>query len=220
MSETITENLVEQGTDTVEQNQGKSFTQEEVNKLVAQRVDRERNKYDKKYSGIDVEHYDKLVSQEAKKLLNEKKARGEFDSILKDTVTKKDAVISNLEQELKNIKVNGALLSSASTNKAVNADQVVALLQSQVKLHDGHVEIIDGNNQPRYTESGDLMQVDDLVSEFLQTNPHFVQAGPKGSGTTNAISNNAHGVVDLDTLDMTNPLDRQKYKDAKANGLI
>lgn len=213
----LTENMANEDTDT-SQTQETSFSQEDVNKLIAQRVERERNKFEKKYSGVDLDLYSKLTAQEEKKALNEKKARGEFDAILKDTVQKKDSVISTLEQELKNIKVNGALLSSASTNKAVNPDQVVALLQSQVKLNDGQVEIIDSNtSQVRYTETGDLMQVDDLVGEFLQANPHFVQAGPRGSGTSNAIGNNAPSAVDLDSLDMTKAADREVFKKLQAN---
>jgi len=222
---TVNEAAIEDTETSLEQNQvEKTFTQDEVNKLITQRVDRERNKYDKKYGSIDVEHYEKLIAQEEKKALNEKKARGEFDSILKETVTKKDAVISNLEQELRNIKVNGALLNEASARKAISPEQVVRLLGDRVKLNaeDGQVEVLDDTGKPRYTEAGDLMGVHELVGEFLQSNPHFVQAGPKGAGTSNAMSAQqpVSNGFDLEALDMNNPEDRAKYKEARVRGLI
>lgn len=217
---TVNEAAVE--TQTTEQTEVKTFTQDEVNALVQQRVDREKNKYQKTYGNVDLDLYNKLVEQKEKKEINEAKARGEFDKILKETVTKKDTVINNLENELRNIKVNGALLNEASARRAINPDQVVRLLSDRVKLNDGQVEVLDDNGQPRYTESGDLMGVHDFVGEFLQSNPHFVQAGPKGSGTSNAME--AHkpqnNEFDLEALDMTNPQDRAKYAEAKIRGLI
>jgi len=221
MSETELKNMVNEDTDT-SQTQETTFSQEDVNKLIAQRVDRERNKFEKKFSGVDLDLYSKLVEQKEKKEINEAKARGEFDKLLKDTVTKKDTVINNLENELRNIKVNGALLNEASTRKAINPDQVVRLLSDRVKLTDGQVEVLDDNGQPRYTEGGDLMGVHDFVGEFLQSNPHFVQAGPKGSGTSNAMTAQqpTNNDFDLESLDMNNPIDRAKYAEAKVRGLI
>jgi hypothetical protein len=213
MSETETENLDNEVTDTSTTNQEAKFTQEDGTKLIAQRVDREKSKFNKKYDGIDVDRYNNLVNAEEERDIDAKKARGEFDEILKQTVAKKDGVIDSLTTELRDIKVNGNLLSEASAKHAINPNQVVQLLQGQVKLNDGSVEVLDSSTQQvRYTESGDPMQVSELVQEFLQTNPHFVQAGPKGSGTGN-VTDTGGNTFDPTQLDMTKASDRAKFKE-------
>lgn len=213
MSETETANLETEVTDTSTINQEAKFTQEDVNKLIAQRVDREKSKFIKKYEGIDVDKYTNLVNAEEERDINAKKARGEFDEILKQTVAKKDGMIDTLTTELRDIKVNGNLLSEASAKHAINPNQVVQLLQGQVKLNEGNVEVLDSaTQQVRYSENGEPMKVSDLVQEFLQTNPHFVQAGPKGSGT-GSVTDTVGNTFDPTQLDMTKASDRAKFKE-------
>ena len=221
MSETETENLDNEVTDTSTTNQEAKFTQEDVNKLIAQRVDRVKNQYEKKYSSVDIDQYNTLVTADEERVVEAKKARGEFDDLLKQTVAKKDDMINSLNSELRDIKINGALLNEASQLKAINPNQVVQLLQGQVKLNSGNVEVLDTTtNQIRYTEDGNTMQVGDLVQEFLQTNPHFVQAGPKGSGSGNVTNINGD-TFDPTQLDMTKASDRGKFKKYQAEaGLI
>lgn len=213
MSETETANLETEVTDTSTTNQEAKFTQEDVNKLIAQRVDREKSKFIKKYEGIDVDKYTNLVNAEEEREINAKKARGEFDEILKQTVAKKDGMIDTLTTELRDIKVNGSLLSEASAKHAINPNQVVQLLQGQVKLNEGNVEVLDSaTQQVRYSENGEPMKVSDLVQEFLQINPHFVQAGPKGSGT-GSVTDTVGNTFDPTQLDMTKASDRAKFKE-------
>jgi hypothetical protein len=67
------------------------------------------------------------------------------------------------------------------------------------------------------------MGVDDLVEEFLQTNPHFIAAGPSGSGTKSNIaqsSGKTPGKIDVSSLNMNDPEDRKIYKDLmKSKGI-
>lgn len=204
------------------ESQAKGFTQDEVNRIVADRIERERKKYESKYSGIDLDHYQQLTEAEEARKIEDQKKRGQFEAILKDTVEKKDSVINQLQSELRNIKVDGALLNAASSLKAVNPDQVVRLLKDQVRLGDsGSVEVIDPTNgQVRYTDSGDVFDIKSLVNDFLQANPHFVAATPKGSGTVSNTAVRGNTGFDLSNLDLTNPQDRQKYKEARSKGLI
>ena len=104
-------------------------------------------------------------------------------------------------------------MSSASKNKAINPDQVVSLLQSQIKLNEsGNVEILDKNGLARYNSNGELFTTDELVQEFLTQNPHFVSATPSGSGTvSNVDRQELNKPLNLSDLDMNNPSDRQKY---------
>ena len=219
-TETTDQTATQEGTDT-SLNQEATFTQEDVNKLIAQRVDRVKNQCEKKYSSVDIDQYNTLVTADEERVVEAKKARGEFDDLLKQTVAKKDDMINSLNSELRDIKINGALLNEASQLKAINPNQVVQLLQGQVKLNSGNVEVLDTTtNQIRYTEDGNTMQVGDLVQEFLQTNPHFVQAGPKGSGSGNVTNINGD-TFDPTQLDMTKASDRGKFKKYQAEaGLI
>ena len=112
------------------------------------------------------------------------KKRNFIDSILKQTVEKKDAEIQSYKRKLQETLIDGALTSSASRNNAVDTAQVTALLKSNTRLaEDGTVEVLDQNGTPRYNDKGDLLSVDEMVTEFLTTNPHFVRATTGGSGS-------------------------------------
>ena len=115
--------------------------------------------------------------------------------------------------QLRDIKINKSLLESASKNKAINADQVVSLLQPQINLNEsGNVEILDNNGLPRYNSNGELLTTDEFVQEFLTQNPHFVSATPSGSGTvSNVDRQELNKSLNIGELDMNNPEDRKKY---------
>lgn len=194
----------------------KTFTQDELDRIVKERLDREKKKFEKKFEGVDLDRYHQLTEAEENARLEEQKKRGEFEDILRSTVSKKDATIQQLQQELQSIKVDGSLLNSASSRKAINPQQVVSLVKNSVRLSDaGEVEIVDDNGSVRYTDRGTAMTVDDLVGEFLTNNPHFISAGPSGSGSQNSVAktNGANpGKIDVSNLNMNDPADREIYK--------
>ena len=162
-----------------------SFSQEQVDKVVADRLARERKKYDKKYAGVDVDAYNQWQDEKEQTEIEAQKQRGEFDKILKTTVEKKDTEIHSLRSELKKVKINDSLLSSAAQLNAVAPDQVSSLLINQIQLSDeGQVEVVDINGTLRYSDNGEPMKPSDLVTEFLTANPHFVKAGVGGTGST------------------------------------
>ena len=61
-----------------------TFSQDAVNKIVAERLAKEKAKYEKKYSGIDLDHYNKLIEKEEKARQAELEKRGEFEKLLKE----------------------------------------------------------------------------------------------------------------------------------------
>lgn len=197
------------------------LSQEEVNRIVAERVERERKKFERKYGDIDLERYHQLTEAEEARKLEDQKKRGEFEDILKNTVSKKDSVIENLQKELHNIKVDGAMLNIASKHKAINPEQVVSLVKNQVRMSEsGEVEVIDpATGSVRYNDSGDAFSMDELVSEFLQQNPHFVTATPRGSGTTSNTRDSSPKQLDVTKLDMKNPEHKRMYAEYRKNTL-
>lgn len=165
----------------------KTFTQSDVERLIEQRLMRERKKYEKKLEGVDIDEAKRLLEEKQAAEIERQKEKGEFEQVLKQLAEKKDQQINALNAKLHETLVDGALLQAASKNNAVSPDQVVALLKNKVKLaDDGSVEVLDDSGSVRYTDDGTPMQVNTLVSDFLTANPHFVRASSGGTGSQGA----------------------------------
>ena len=190
----------------------KTFTQDEFNDAMAAVRKKTEANVLKKYQGVDVEKYRSMLEKEEETVLEEQKKRGEFEKILKETAEKKDQRIAQLHAQLNSIKVDDSLLQASSKYRAINPEQVVRLVKDQVKLNDaGDVEVVDKNGTPRYAESGEPLTVDMLVKEFLDTNPHFISAGPSGSGAKSNTQTDGVKPVDISKLDMKDPAQRKIY---------
>jgi hypothetical protein len=168
----------------------------------------------KKFDGVDVEHYKSLIQKEEEIKLEDQKRKGEFEKILKEAAEKAHSKISALTDELMKIKVDGALLNAASKYKAVNPEQVVRLVRDQIRMSEtGKVEVLDPKTgQTRYTETGDPLEVEYAVGEWLKSNPHFVSAGPTGSGSKSNTAPDGVKDVDVSKLDLNKAEDRAIYK--------
>ena len=154
-----------------------------------------------------------LVKAQKETEEKQKIQKGEFEEILKNKTQEWNKEKTNLEVQLRDIKINKSLLSSASKNRAINPDQVVELLNKNIKLNEsGNVEILDKNGLARYNSNGELLTTDELVQEFLTQNPHFVSASPSGSGAVSNVDRvELNTSFKIEDLDMNNPKDREKY---------
>ena len=196
----------------------KTYTQEEFDAHMARMKSSITKKYEKTFAELgDIEELKQLKADSERRQLEDQKKRGEFDTIMKSVVDKKDAEIAKRDQLIKEYTVDLPLVQTAAQLRAVNAEQVKALLKPNVRLsQEGAVEIVDREGKVRYTDAGTPFKVEDLVSEFLQSNPHFVQPTP---ATTQGKSNIGQGqkALDLKTLDMRDPQQRQAYKEQRFN---
>ena len=184
MSDEIMETEAETETAAVETQESKTFTQDELDRIVADRVAREQRKFDKRLSGVDLDEAKDLLAKKEAAELERQKERGEFDKVLKQTVEKKDMEIQSYKSKLQQTLVDGAILGAASNSNAVNPTQVSQLLKDQTRLSDdGTVEVLDANGVPRYNDSGDLLSVNEMVAEFLTVNPHMVKASQGRTGS-------------------------------------
>lgn len=199
----------------------RTYTQEEFDSHMAKMKTSIARKYEKKFEELgDVEELRKIKSDYEKTRQEQALKRGEFDKVMQDLAAKKDAEIQKRDLIIQEYKINTPLLSAAAKFNAVNAEQVKALLAKQVKLNaDGEVEVLDHTSAIRYNDKGTALTVDELVKEFLDQNPHFVQPTPS---TTLSQSNVARtgAKFDVSKLNMKNPADRKRYQEAKANKLI
>jgi len=209
------ENQVEQTTETKEEEpqvqetpSGVTFTEDEMNEIVRKRLAKERGIMYKKLGVAINAVKTQKQAEEAQKI-----QKGEFEEILKTRTQEFNKEKENLENQLRDIKINKSLLSSASRNKAINPDQVVELLKTNIQLNEsGNVEILDKNGVTRYNKAGELLTTDELVQEFLTQNPHFVSATPSGSGSvSNVDRQELNKPLNLSELNMNNPEDRKKY---------
>jgi hypothetical protein len=216
------ENQVEQTADmteaTTEVEQVKvenKYSQDQVAEMIKKRLAQERSQIYKKLGVEDIDIAVNAVKTQKELEEKQKIQKGEFEEILKNKTQEWHKERANLESQLKDIKINKSLLSSSSKNKAINPDQVVSLLQPQIKLNEsGNVEILDSKGLPRYNSNGELLSTDELVQEFLTQNPHFVSATPSGSGSvSNVDRTELNKPLNLSDLDMTNPNDRKKYSE-------
>ena len=205
-----TEQPVEQPTETVNAH---TFSEEDVNNIVKQRLAKERASIFKK---LDVDDLDTAINAVKTQKEAEEKSKiqkGEFEKLLKEKSEEYGKKIGNLESELRDIKINKALLSSASKNRAINPDQVVELLKPTLRLNEtGSVEVLDKNGIARYNGKGETLTTDELVQEFLTQNPHFVSATPSGSGSvSNVDRTELRKPLNLSDLNMNDPEDRKAY---------
>jgi len=110
--------------------------------------------------------------------------------------------------------VNVPILSAAAKFNAVNAEQVKALLAASVRLNEGgDVEVIDSKGSVRYNDNGESLGVEDLVREFLDSNPHFKLANPSTTNSKSNIASKGNGKLDVTKLDMNNKEHRALYKE-------
>ena len=213
VEQTTEENTVVETPVEPEKPKERMFTQDELNERVDIRVKREQSTINKKLGVENLEDAINIVKSQKEAEEKQKIQKGEFEEILKSKTQEWNKEKLTLENQLKDIKINKSLLSSASKNKAINPDQVVELLNKNIKLNEnGNVEILDKNGIARYNKNGELLTTDELVQEFLTQNPHFVTASPSGSGSvSNVVRGELNTSFNIEDLDMSNPKDRERY---------
>ena len=188
------------------------FTQQQVDDAISARLKRERQKIYKELGTENLEAAKNAIKEKEEQEIERKKQRGEFEDLLKQQADKFNQEKTALQKQLEQIKINDSLLNSASKNKAINPEQVTNLLRSNVRLNeDGRVEILAENKQPRYNSKGELLSVDDYVSEFITQNPHFQSATPSGSGSQGNVARVDAKPFNIADLDMSKAEDRKAY---------
>ena len=75
--------------------ENKVFTAEQLEQIVQRRLERYKKTVSNKLDGIDIEEAKKLLEEKKLKELEIAKQRGEFDKVLKETVSKKDSYRRN-----------------------------------------------------------------------------------------------------------------------------
>ncbi len=188
--------------------ESKSFTQEQLDNIVQARLMAERKKYERKMEEEDKQKTELLKQKQ----LEEAKSKSEIEKLMKERIAEKDSEITRYKTEIKKEKIDNSILSVASKNRAINPQQVVSLLEREVKLNDdGRIEVLDNNSNVRYNPKGELLTIEDRVNEFLDTNPHFRLSTNQGSGSKASIGGNTVKPFNLQDLDLNKPEDKKAY---------
>jgi hypothetical protein len=198
------------------------YTQQEFDDAMAKMKAVVQKKAAKPYEELgDVEDLRRLKTDADRRQQEEQVKRGEFEKILQDLAAKKDAEISRRDRVIQEYRVDVPLVSTAARLRSVNPEQVKSLLKNQVRLNgDGEVEVVDTTGAVRYNDRGQPLGVEDLVQDFLASNPHFVQPTPATSSGRSNIATGSPQKVDITKLDMKNPEHRKQYAQyRKASGL-
>jgi len=209
---------IEDGTDTSQQQTqsqaSKTYTQEEFDAHMARMRQSLTKKFEKQFSELgDIDELKQIRAEAEKRKQEDALKRGEFERVLQDLAQKKDAEIQRQNAIIKEYKVDMPLLNAAAQMKAINPEQVVQLLKSNVRLNEqGDVEIVDRSGVVRYTDSGNPFKVEDYVKEFLDNNRHFLQPNPATTQSKSSITANREA-LDPRKLDMKNPEHRKLYKE-------
>ena len=150
-------------TDTENQVETRTYTQKEVDDMMARTKSAVMKKALKPYEDLgDIEELRQLRLEAEQRQQEQQIKRGEFEKTLQDLALKKDAEISKRDSIIKEYRVNTPLLNAAAKYRSVNPDQVKALLASNVRLNEhGEVEVVDTKGTVRYNDSGEPFQVED-----------------------------------------------------------
>lgn len=196
-------------------NATRTYSQEEVDNMMARMRGSLEKKLLKPYADLgDPDELRQLKAEAESKRQAEQLKRGEFEKTLQELAAKKDAEIARRDSVIKEYKINTPLISAAAKYNAVNAEQVKALLNANIRLNDsGDVEVVDAKGSVRYSDKGEPISVEDLVKEFLDTNPHFKVANPATTMTKSNIAGPVPKELDVSKLNMNNPEHRALYKE-------
>lgn len=216
----------EAGADTDGSNNGqatteKFYTQKEFDDAMAKMKHSITNRVLKPYQDLGDPEELRALKEAAERAREEQALkRGEFEKTLQEKLSVKDAEIQKRDQIIKEYKIDNPLLTAAAKYNSVNPEQVRTLLKGRVRLNDqGEQEVVDDSGNVRYNDSGKPIGVDELVREFLDSNPHFTRPTPATTNTKSSVDN-TRAPLDISKLDMKNPEHKELYKQhRKAMGL-
>lgn len=201
----------------------KTFTQDEVNAILAKTKTTLEKKFSSKFEDLgNPDELREIVTSYRKQQQDTEVKRGNFDKLMSDLASKKDAEISKRDNIIREFRIEQPLVTLAAQYRSVNPEQVKTLLKPALRLNDdGEVEVIDTKTgEVRYQDNGKPYSVDTFVKEFLDQNPHFVSATPATVNTQGNVGKGPAQPIDLSKLDLTRADHRKLYAEARRNGKI
>ena len=205
--EQTTENKQEE-TPVVEKAPEQTFTQAQLDNIIKSRLEAEKTKHQRQLDEQKKKD-DELLKE---KQLQDAKTKAEIEKLMKERIAEKDQELLNMKNMIKKEKIDNSVMSVASKMNAVNPQQIVELMKSNIKLSDDNrIEILDKHNNIRYNDKGELLTIEESVKEFLDANPHFSKGSLSGEGSQSSVEGKTVKPFNIQDLDMSKAEDRQKY---------
>ena len=188
--------------------QQKTFSQEDLDRIIKQRLEAEKAKNQRALDDIKAQE----VAQAKEEEIKNAKTKADLENLMKQRIAEKDAEINKFKDEIKKERVDNSVLSVASKYNAINPQQVVDLIKPEIKLNDDNrIEVLDKNKNIRYDDKGELLTIEQRVKEFLDANPHFSQGSKSGVGSQSSIEGKTVKPFNISDLDLSKPEDRERY---------
>lgn len=217
-------NVVDTDTATETLNQAeRTYTQKEVDDMMARTKSAVLKKALKPYEDLgDPDSIRQVLTQHQQREQEVALKRGEFDKVMSELASKKDAEIQKRDAIIREFKVEQPLVNLAAQYRSINPEQVKQLLKPNLRLNDeGDVEVLDPKTgSVRYDDNGSPLSVEKYVKEFLDANPHFTSATPATTNTQGNVNKTVGAPIDLKSLDLTRADHRKIYAEARRNGKI
>ena len=195
-------------TPVVEKAEEKTYNQAQIDNMIKARLEQEKAKNQRMLD--EQKKKDEELLKE--KQIQEAKTKADIENLMKQRIQEKDQEILNYKNMIKKEKIDNSVMSVASRMNAVNPQQIVELMKSNIKLSDDNrIEVLDKHNNIRYNDKGELLTIEESVKEFLDANPHFSQGSKAGVGSQSSIEGKTVKPFNIQDLDMSKPEDRLKY---------
>lgn len=180
-------------------NPPKSFSQEDLDAAIKDRLKRQAAQFEKKFEGIDLDEYRKLKAAADKaaeqKLLDEK----QYDEVLSKKTAAWEKERAELVQKYEALqsKYQTAMIDRelvTAARQSVKPEQVAALLRGDLAIDDDGNVFVRGENGPRLDEKGNVVTVADYVAGWLKQNDHYLPASAgTGAGAGGSGANGSPG---------------------------
>tara|TARA_X000000950_G_scaffold287986_1_gene402697 strand:- start:1557 stop:2255 length:699 start_codon:yes stop_codon:yes gene_type:complete len=195
-------------TPVVEKAEEKTYNQAQIDNMIKARLEQEKAKNQRVLD--EQKKKDEELLKE--KQIQEAKTKADIENLMKQRIQEKDQEILNYKNMIKKEKIDNSVMSVASRMNAVNPQQIVELMKSNIKLSDDNrIEVLDKHSNIRYNDKGELLTIEESVKEFLDANPHFSQGSKAGVGSQSSIEGKTVKPFNIQDLDMSKPEDRLKY---------
>jgi len=211
--------------------------QSEIDRIIEQRLAREREQTAKKLKSLGFESWESLEQQRKQQSEAQAKAeeaerarlaeQNQFKTLYETEQKKREEREAELTRQLKELegkhlstmtqmhaeRAQREIIAHASTAGAVAPDQLALLLSSRVKVDEqGALVVLGPDGKPATDGKGNALSVAELVNDFLAKNAHFVRAAP-GAGAGGQAAGGASLAVDLKkVLASNNPAEIAKYE--------
>lgn len=189
-----------------------SFSQEQVNAIVGERLAREREKYPdyEDLQKFKTDHETK-TNQQAQKDLEEQRKYDEAKVEYEKQLVDHKAIISQKDQAIRDMTINN-VLTTEIINQNGFVEESSALLKSMTVVNDdGTIRIKGKDSNGMDTQ----LSIEEGVKQFLTNKPHLVKVNQQGGGGTPPAGAGGGGAggegTDLMSLN-------QQYQQAKMSG--